>query len=138
MSHYRFVCPYPGVNVLLGRLGVEALERQGIDWQTLPRADARTAHYFRETGHAIAPEFWGYWSSHGLELDGRRGASAGESLALFGYPISEAQIETNASGDRVLTQWFERARLEYHPTNPAPHRVLLGRLGAELRDQHGR
>jgi hypothetical protein len=31
----------------------------------------------------------------------------------------------------VLTQWFERARFEWHPTNPAPHQVLLGRLAAE-------
>ena len=125
-------------NVLLGRLGVEALERQGIDWRTLPRADAGTAHYFRETGHAIAREFWGYWASHGLELDGRRGTSLRESLALFGYPISEARMEVNARGDRVLTQWFERARFEYHPNNPARDRVLLGRLGAELRGERGR
>jgi hypothetical protein len=72
-----------------------------------------------------------------LEFDGRSGTSLGENLALFGYPISEARIETNASGDHVLTQWFERARFEYHPTNPVTHRVLLGRLGAELRDDRG-
>jgi heat shock protein HslJ len=36
------------------------------------------------------------------------------------------------SGDTVLTQWFERARFEYHPNNPAAYRVLLGRLGAEV------
>ena len=46
--------------------------------------------------------------------------------------------ETNQNGDRVLTQWFERARLEYHPENPAAHRVLLGRLGAEVRNERGR
>jgi hypothetical protein len=35
-----------------------------------------------------------------------------------------------------LTQWFERAKFEYHPENKAPYDVLLGRLGAELpRDQ---
>jgi hypothetical protein len=61
-----------------------------------------------------------------------------ESLALFGYPISEARMEVNARGDRVLTQWFERARFEYHPNNPAHDRVLLGRLGAELRGERGR
>ena len=133
--HPEKQAPY---NVLLGRLGVEALERAGIDWRTLPKADARTAHYFRETGQAIAPEFWSYWSSYGLEFDGRRGSSVEESLALFGYPISAARMETNASGDHVLTQWFERARFEYHPTNPEAHRVLLGRLGAELRSQPAR
>jgi hypothetical protein len=30
-----------------------------------------------------------------------------------------------------MTQWFERARFEYHPNNPDPYKVLLGRLGAE-------
>jgi Tol biopolymer transport system component len=117
--------------VLLGRLGVEALERQGRAWQDFPKASPSAAHYFSATGHAIAPQFWGYWSSHGLESDGRRGTSLAESLALFGYPISDLRIETDAGGDRVLTQWFERARFEYRPDMPAAYRVLLGRLGAE-------
>ncbi len=122
-------------NVLLGRLGVEALERQGHAWQNFPRATPDAPHYFQQTGHAIAhPPFWQYWSSHGLEFDGQRGASTAESLALFGYPISEAQMERNSSGAVVLTQWFERARFEYHPNNPVAFQVLLGRLGAELRD----
>ena len=45
-----------------------------------------------------------------------RWTSLRESLALFGYPISKARMEVNASGDRVL----------------------LGRLGAELRGERGR
>jgi membrane-associated phospholipid phosphatase len=118
--------------VLLGRLGAEALERQGRDWWTFPKADPAAPHYFAETGHAIAPQFWDYWRSHGLEF-GDRGVSFRESLALFGYPLSEPIIETNADGGTVLTQWFERARFEYHPNNPAAYRVLLGRLGAELK-----
>ena len=61
-----------------------------------------------------------------------------EALALFGYPVSEAQMERNSSGDMVLTQWFERARFEYHPHNPAAYQVLLGRLGAEVRNERGR
>ena len=55
-----------------------------------------------------------------------------ESLALFGYPISEPQMEQGADGTMYLTQWFERARFEYHPGNAAPYTVLLGRLGAEM------
>ncbi len=43
-----------------------------------------------------------------------------------------------ASGDQVLMQWFERARFEYHPENPAAYRVLLGRLGVEVRNERGR
>ena len=126
-------------HVLLGRLGVEALEKQGRQWQSFAKASSSAGHYFKETGHAISyGPFWRYWSSHGLEIDGRSGISYAESVALFGYPISEAQLETNANGERVLTQWFERARFEYYPSNPAAYRVLLGHLGAELRSERGR
>jgi hypothetical protein len=30
-------------------------------------------------------------------------------------------MERIASGDLVLTQWFEQARFEYHPDNPAAY-----------------
>ncbi len=134
--HAEKAAPY---NVLLGRLGVETLHREGRDWTTFTRAAPSAAHYFPQTGHAITDDaFWRYWSEHGLEFDGRPGTSNAESLALFGYPISEPQLETNAAGDSVLTQWFERARFEYHPNNPQPFTVLLGRLGADLRPERGR
>ena len=120
--------------VLLGRLGVDLLRAQGRDWQSFPKADPTLPHYFPQTGHAIAGEFWDYWRSHGLEF-GDRNVSLREALALFGYPISEPQLETNSSGDRVLTQWFERARLEFHPDKPEPYKVLLGRLAYELLQQ---
>jgi hypothetical protein len=118
--------------VLLGRLGDEVLRRQGRDWQSFPQAAPTTPHYFPQTGHAIDPVFWDYWNTHGLEL-GDAGVSSRESLALFGYPLSEAEVETNSSGDTVLTQWFERARFEYHPNNPDPYKILLGHLAVELR-----
>jgi hypothetical protein len=127
--HPENQAPY---DVLLGRLGVESLEAQGQDWPTIPKADPNAQHYFAATGHAIAPQFWGYWSSHGLEFDGRRGSSFAESLALFGMPISEPRQETTDGGRTVLVQWFERARFEYHPENAAPYDVLLGRLGSAL------
>jgi hypothetical protein len=120
-------------DVLLGRLGVGSLGAQGRDWQTFPKAGPSAPHYFGETGHAIAPEFWPYWSSHGLEFDGRGGKSFNESLALFGLPVSEAVMETNPTdGKQYLTQHFERARFEYHPENQPPYDVLLGLLGREL------
>jgi hypothetical protein len=122
--------------VLLGRLGAEALSRSGRDWQSFPKASPDTAHYFAQTGQAIAPEFWGYWRSHGLEL-GDRGVSERESLALWGLPISPAQPERLETGEILLVQWFERARFEYHPFNPEPYKVLLGRLAAETVDSFG-
>ncbi|MGC9041398.1 MAG: hypothetical protein ACP5MJ_18055 [Roseiflexus sp.] len=115
-------------SVRLGRLGVEALSREGRDWQSFAKGDPSAPHFFAETGHAIAPEFWGYWSSHGIEMDGKAGFSFAESLALFGYPISEAQIEKGR-----LTQWFERARFEYFPEfEGTPYAVQLGLLGSEI------
>jgi D-alanyl-D-alanine carboxypeptidase len=118
--------------ILLGRLGVDVLTANGIDWMTLPQANPSDAHYMDATGQAIAQEFWGYWSSHGLDF-GDEGVSFRESLALFGYPVTPAEIETNADGDTVLTQWYERARFELH----ADDTVLLGRLGAEVNDADG-
>jgi hypothetical protein len=121
----------PAQSVRLGRLGVEVLSCQGRDWQTFPKGDPAAPHFFQETGHAIAPEFWGYWSSRGLEMDGRPGFSRAESLALFGYPISEAQVEHGR-----LTQWFERARFEYFPEFAGtPYVVQLGLLGRELAEE---
>jgi hypothetical protein len=116
--------------VLLGRLGAELLERQGRDWHEFPTANPAAPHYMPETGHAIASEFWDYWSNHGLDF-GDDGASFRESLALFGYPLSEPMMETNGDGDTVLTQYFERAVFEWHPDNPIEWQVLLRRLGAE-------
>jgi uncharacterized protein YkwD len=129
--HPENAAPY---DVLLGRLGVDLLARAGRDWTTFPKGDPAAPHYFVETGHAIAPQFWSFWSSHGLEFDGQPGKGFQESLALFGLPLSEAQMERSATdGNTYLTQWFERARFELHPENAGtPYEVLLGLLGNEL------
>jgi hypothetical protein len=121
--------------VLLGRLGVDALQQQGVDWTTLPKVSSAPAgcQYFAATGHSLCGDFLSYWQSHGLTFAGSNGKSFAESLALFGYPISEPKMERNSSGDYVLTQWFERARFEFHPNNSLEYRVLLGRLGAEVK-----
>jgi uncharacterized protein YkwD len=120
-------------DVLLGRLGADALQAAGRDWSTFGKVDGSMPHFFPQTGHAIGAPFWGYWSSHGLEFDGRAGASFEESLALFGLPLSEPVYEVNPTdGKQYLTQWFERARFELHPENAGtPYEVLLGLLGQE-------
>lgn len=134
--HPENAAPY---DVLLGRLGAEALEKQGRDWRDFATVDSAAPNclYFAETQHSLCGEFLSYWQGHGLEFDGQAGSSYAESLALFGYPLSEPQIETNPDGDTVLVQWFERARFEYHPQNEAPYQVLLGRLGHELYGSSG-
>lgn len=128
--HPENAAPY---DVLLGRLGDEALRRQGRDWRAAPAEQPRDGClFFAETGRNLCEPFLGYWRRNGLEFDGRPGTSYAESLALFGLPLTVPAVETNSSGAAVLTQWFERARFEYLPDNPDPYKVLLGRLGAEL------
>jgi hypothetical protein len=122
-------------DVLLGRLGDERLRQIGRSWQNEPKvsgAPGDLCFFSRQTGHATCGDFFLYFRAHGLEFDGRRGFSEAESIALFGLPITEAAQEIGADGRYYLTQWFERARLEYHPDEPAPYKVLLGRLGAEV------
>lgn len=121
-------------DVLLGRLGDERLQQLGRDWQALPKIGGPPGDlcfFAPQTGHAACGDFFLYFRAHGLEFDQRRGFSEAESIALFGLPITDAQQEIGSDGRSYLTQWFERARFEYHPENADPYKVLLGRLGAE-------
>ena len=122
--------------VLLGRVGAELLVAQGRNWEAFPAGDPASPHYFPETGHGVPEQFYAYWASHGLNF-GDSGISYRESLALFGYPLSEPMMETNADGDTVLTQYFERSVFEYHPNNPVEWQVLLRRVGAEMLAERG-
>jgi cell wall-associated NlpC family hydrolase len=117
--------------VLLGRLGFDTAKAQGLltTWpfqpQPAPSADNPDCTYFAETGHSLCRGFRDYWHAHGLEF-GDEGVSYRESLALFGYPLSDEYVD-QATGETV--QYFERARFEYHPDNPAPYQVVLGLRG---------
>jgi len=127
----------PPYDILLGRLGEDLLVARGRDWRVepvgLPKMDCWHAE---ETEHTVCDQepdlgFLSFYRQHGLEL-GDPGVSQREALALWGLPLTEPAIETNEAGDKVLTQWFERARFEYHPGKPAEYRVLLGLLGREV------
>jgi glucose/arabinose dehydrogenase len=123
----------PPYDVLLGRLGDELLRKAGRDWRSeQPGTPRDGCHYFTETRHTVCEPFLSYWRRNGLR-DPRLDAYQ-RSLALFGFPLTEPAMEVNSSGDRVLTQWFERARFEFHPNNPTQFQVLLGRLGADAYD----
>jgi hypothetical protein len=122
-------------DVLLGRLGDERLRQIGRNWQNDPKlsgAPGDLCFFSKLTGHATCSDFFIYFRTHGLEFDGKKGFSEAESIALFGLPITEAAQETGSDGKPYLTQWFERARFEFHPDLPEPYKVLLGRLGAEV------
>jgi hypothetical protein len=130
----------PPYDVLLGRLGANTLQRQGVDWREMPDAPDAAAGclWFEQTDHNVCNQlenqgigFLNYWRSNGLEFDGQPGHSYQESLALFGLPITEP-YQYEIEGELYQVQWFERARFEWHPENPPGSRVLLGRLGANL------
>ncbi|WP_236706868.1 hypothetical protein [Herpetosiphon geysericola] len=124
--------------VLLGLLGKERLAQLGRDAEPREAGPVDGCLWFEETGHNVCDQasnlgFKSYWQSHGLKIDGLD--TYARSLQLFGLPLTSAQTETNANGDTVVTQWFERARLEWHPSNPDEFKVLLGLLGKEIIDE---
>jgi hypothetical protein len=122
-------------DVLLGRLGADRLAQQNRDWNAFAKVGAAQAGclFFAETGHSVCEPFLSAFRANGLEQDGRRGKSLAESVALFGLPLSEPQVETLSDGKNYTVQWFERARFESHPENQPPYNVLLGLLGNEIR-----
>ncbi|MEO8289024.1 MAG: hypothetical protein ABI670_21645 [Chloroflexota bacterium] len=110
--------------VLLGLLGKEALAAKygnkppAQPTQIVPGGDSRT---FSETGKTVTGLFLSYWNTHG-------------GLEQQGFPITEAYNEKNdADGKTYITQYFERARFEYHPESTDPqYKVLLGLVGKEI------
>ncbi|MBA3943423.1 MAG: hypothetical protein H0X37_02540 [Herpetosiphonaceae bacterium] len=137
--HPEQAAPY---DVLLGRLGNDRLIQQENGWLMDRHAEGAEANclWFPQTKHNVCDQTQGsgfqtYWLGHGLadaQLD-----TFGRSVALFGYPLTDAIEMTNAAGDRVLSQVFERARFEYHLEKSAPFKVLLGLLGSEVRGNPG-
>jgi hypothetical protein len=75
---------------------------------------------FPATGKTVCGDFLDYWEANG-------------GLMQLGYPLSDDFTETNPTdGKLYLTQYFERARLEYHhELLGTPHLVLSGLLGRE-------
>ena len=121
-------------SVLLGRLGADSLTPAPSE----PRESGPQAGclWFETTGFNVCNQgtdtgFMAYWQSHGLTIPAL--SNYEQSLALFGYPITAAKLEVSETdGKTYLTQWFERARFEWHPDEPAQYQVLLGLLGSEL------
>jgi hypothetical protein len=129
-------------DILLGRMGAERLAQLGRDPAQEGREPGPVAGclWFEETGHNVCDQAAGqgfktYWRTHGLRQAGLD--SYRRSLALFGLPLTAAQPEPSASGEPLLTQWFERARFEWHPNNPSAYKVQLGLLGGEVHAAQG-
>ena len=85
------------------------------DWEPAP-----TTRLFPETGFRVGGRFLAYWEAHG-------------GLPLYGYPLTSEIRERLEDGREYTVQYFERARLEYHPENADPRdRVLLGQFGRRI------
>lgn len=118
--------------VLLGRLGAADAEIKDLigsePFQPVSEAhnNEPACDFFPETGHRVCHGFRDYWRKHGLEF-GDDGVSYRESLALFGFPMSEEFVDPTSG---LTIQYFERARFEFHPEHAGTiNSVLLGRLG---------
>lgn len=105
----------PPYDVLIGQLGrhfhpvdppVAPLPRVGEDVTSEVR-------YFPETGHNLS-RFRYYWTEQG-------------GAEIFGLPISEEVVERLEDGNEYTVQYFERARLEWHPGTSTM--IVVGQLG---------
>ncbi len=118
-------------DVLLGQFGRRVLggdylgNADAFQRAVAPVAPTGQGRFFPETGHNLGGRFLAYWEQHG-------------GLAQFGYPITDERSDTlddaSPTGRQLYTtQYFERARLEYHPENAGtPYKVLLGQFGRRI------
>ncbi len=110
--------------VLLGLLGTEAFLARyhsinaGVNPVIVPGTGSR---FFPDTGHTVTGLFLKYWNEH-------------SGLRQQGFPISEAFVENSLTDGRpYITQYFQRARFEYHPEiSDVNSQVLLGLVGVEV------
>ncbi len=72
---------------------------------------AAACHAFEETGHRVCYAFWEYYRQLG-------------GLEALGYPVSEIEYQ-----EGMLVQYFQFARLEWHPENPPGHQIVVTDLG---------
>ncbi|MEI7555401.1 hypothetical protein [Candidatus Chlorohelix sp.] len=114
--------PYEVMLGLLGNQITEPLRQAGHGaFNRFENMRYPGATWFPETGHNLRNSFKAYWESHG-------------GLFIYGYPISEEYYELNPDdGKNYVVQYFERARLEWHPElSGTPFGVLMGLLGNAL------
>lgn len=87
----------------------------------LAQTGGQDSQYFPETGHTVRDPFYDFFLQHG-------------GVEQFGYPITDDYIDSQTG---LLVQYFQKARLEWHPDNPDPYKVQLGLLGEELGKKAG-
>lgn len=103
----------PGFQVTLGKLGreIHGPAEPGAGNSITPWDPNK--RYFPSTGHIVSNAFLAFFDTHGKET-------------MLGQPLGEAEIVNG-----VISQYFEKVRLEWHPENPPPYQVQIGLLGVE-------
>ncbi len=111
--------------VQLGLLGNQYTARRQFPLSD-PVPDSATLRYFPQTGHRLGGGFLDLWLTKG-------------GLAQFGYPLSDEFLERSPTDGRNYTvQYFERARLEWHPEfGGTANEFQLGLLGVWAVQQQG-
>lgn len=108
--------------VLPTRLGAFFTQNRSGEapFQWLAASPSPDLTFYPESGHTLGGGFRGFWSANG-------------GVKTFGYPISEEFAEVSATDGKSYTvQYFERARLEWHPENAGTKwEFQLGLLGSE-------
>jgi hypothetical protein len=108
----------PPYDVLLGQFGRRILA--GIpDAPTAPATPRDGSIFFTETGHNVDADIFAFWLVNG-------------GLPQFGFPLSEEFVQRLEDDQLYVVQYFERARIERHPENAAPYRILLGQFGRAI------
>jgi hypothetical protein len=98
--------------VQLGLLGDElGYEFPSLPEDQIPAFNTSLRRYYSETGHVVSHAFLRYFDEHG-------------GLLIFGYPRSEFMYR-----DGYVVQYFQRARMEWHPEDPSGPRMRLTNLG---------
>jgi hypothetical protein len=118
MEHWPEFAGTP-YEVQLGRVGVEY-----TDGRTFPQQSyfisTPELRFFPETGHGVGGAFLRFYDAYG-------------GLDAFGFPISDEFDEVLPDGRMYRVQYFERARMEFHPELAGtPFEVQLGLLGDAL------
>ena len=140
-----------GDTVVRGTLGTEYLTSLGInlnDYPSRPRllrgndfdepsttpftrlrlatftTDPEDHRFFAESGHTLNSSFKLAWEQGGL--------------ARYGLPLSEEFSDVSPLDGKVyVTQYFERARFEYHPETSNNYSVVLTPLGHTIATARG-
>lgn len=102
-----------------GRVGTEFVHERNFPDQTF-FVSQPGMRFFPETSHSARDRFLQIWEQN-------------DGLRMFGLPISEQVQEQLSDGQLHTVQYFERARIEYHPEYAGtPNEMMLGLLGTGL------